>query len=60
MRLRCSACGCYVHATDEGFPYLFDTTDVLVQPCKRCLRVAVTTSSIQQQAVAESFRLEGQ
>ncbi len=37
MRLRCEACGCYVHAID----YMFNQYDAekytQVQPCKRCL-----------------------
>ena len=38
MRLRCARCGCYVHANDEGYPYLFNSEDVRVEPCARCLR----------------------
>ena len=40
MRLRCEVCGCYVHANDEGYPYLFNSEDVRVEPCARCLREA--------------------
>ena len=46
MRLRCARCGCYVHANDEGYPYLFNSEDVRVEPCARCLREAQVLKTV--------------